>query len=102
MHLKLLSKTNMANKTGVEVFNEFKDFLIDSFAYVKENLQKSGIEKKSLDVFDKSTYEITRSMQMVDSEQKVITTVKESGLLFEPKKFVCCYQLETFICSIIA
>lgn len=88
MHLQLLSKTNMANKTGVEVFNYFKDFLSESFSYVEENLQKAGTSRNCLNVFKKSCFEISRSMELVDTEQKLLTTVKQSGLLFEPKQFV--------------
>lgn len=88
MHLKFLSKINMANKTAVEIYNDCRSFVKDALSYIEENMKKLGTTDTALESFQVSSYSVTRSMDLLDTEHKVLSAAKNANILFEPRKFI--------------
>lgn len=88
LHLKLMSRVNMANKTAVEVFNDFKDFVVDAFSFIEVNMKKVKTYEEAMVSFQMNAYEVTNAMSLLDTEHKLFSTAKRQHILFEPRQFV--------------
>lgn len=78
----------MANSTGVEIFNDFKSFLADVLSGIGNRLKKESTYSEALLSFKMSVFEINQTMESLDSEQKLMTAVKRTGVFFEPRQFI--------------
>lgn len=77
----------MAFKTGESIIKTQGDFMKHSLIFLRDTIKRCTTVDDMLSAFDESTFEITRSMELLNTHQKLRTAVKHRGLLEEPSLF---------------
>lgn len=88
LHLKMMATLNLSNKLAVELFKMFRVFFGDALNYLGNQMKKSSSIFEASTLFNMTAYELTNSMELLDTEHKLKTALKDSNILFEPQRFV--------------
>lgn len=95
-----MSKTYLANQNATEIFNVFQNFMSEAILQLEKTLKSSNTLPEAVHSFEMAAFDLTRSFELVDSEQKLKTAAIKSNILFEPKKFIIQQQTSQNIAEI--
>lgn len=93
LHLSLMSKTYISNQNATETFNVLKSFISEALVHFEQTLKGSRTLTEAISSFEMEAFDVNRSLELLDTESKLLLAARKSVILFEPKKFVI--QLRT-------
>lgn len=86
-NLQLFSETKLSIKTGEAIIKSQEVFMRETLDMVRAKIMNLDSKKDILSQFDESTFEITRSMELLNTHQKLRTVARNRGILEEPTYF---------------
>lgn len=83
----LFARSNLCIKIGEEIIKSQEMFMGSSINYIREKIKNLKSSEDILDAFNESAFEITRSLELLNTERKLRTFAKQRDLLEEPTYF---------------
>ncbi|KAL5276716.1 hypothetical protein ACFFRR_002128 [Megaselia abdita] len=86
--LEWFAKKNISLKTAEEIINSTKLLVEKHLSEIGDKMRRCSSKEEIMQCFETSAYDVTRSLELLDTIQKVKTTARNKVLFAEPTQFV--------------